>query len=127
MRRTSLKVKPSPTIQPPPTFENTIVAMEKSGQLINRVMLVFNGVSGANMNPVLQKIQDEVAPKLAAMQDAILLNSKLFARVEKIYESGTLSSSIPKPLRLVEYDYQQFVLAGATALRRRQSRTEKAQ
>ena len=46
-----------------PTFENTIVAMEKSGQLINRVNYVFNGVTGANMNPVLQKTQDEVAPE----------------------------------------------------------------
>ncbi len=54
-----------------PTFENTIVAMEKSGQLINRVNQVFNGVTSANINPVLQKVQDEEAPKLAALQDGI--------------------------------------------------------
>src|SRR6185437_15079493 len=55
----------------PPTFENTLVAMEKTGQLFNRVMMVFNGVTGANMNPVLQKVQDIEAPKLAAHDDAI--------------------------------------------------------
>ncbi len=49
-----------------PTFENTFVAMEKSGRLVDRVMEVFNGITGANMNPDLQKVQDAVAPKLAA-------------------------------------------------------------
>ncbi len=97
----------------PPTFENTFVAMEKSGRLINRVMGVFNGVSSANMDPVLQKVQDEEAPKLAAMQDAIYLNSKLFARVSKIYEERHTLGLDPESLRLVEYDYQEFVLAGA--------------
>ncbi|HUV70377.1 MAG TPA: peptidyl-dipeptidase Dcp [Terracidiphilus sp.] len=96
-----------------PTFENTIVAMEKSGQLVTRVMLVFNGVSGANMDPALQKVQNAVAPKLAAMQDAIYLNSKLFARVQKIYDERHTLNLDPESLRLVEYDYQQFVLAGA--------------
>ncbi len=96
-----------------PTFENTIVALEKSGRLIDRSMSVFNGVSGADMNPVLQNTQDEVAPKLAAMQDAILLNSKLFARVEKIYNERHTLKLDPEALRLVEYDYKQFVLAGA--------------
>jgi peptidyl-dipeptidase Dcp len=96
-----------------PTFENTIVAMEKSGQLVNRVQFVFNGVAGANINPTLQKVQDEVAPKLAAMQDAIYLNSKLFARVEKIYNERHSLHLDAESLRLVEYDYQEFVLAGA--------------
>jgi peptidyl-dipeptidase Dcp len=96
-----------------PTFENTFVAMEKSGQLINRVMAAFNGVSGADMNPVLQKTQDEVAPKLAAMQDAVMLNAKLFARVEKIYKERQSLKLDPESLRLVEYDYQEFVRAGA--------------
>ena len=96
-----------------PTFDNTIVAMEKSGQLISRVMMVFNGVTGANMNPALQKVQDEVAPKLAALQDGIYLNPKLFARAEKIYEQRHSLNLDAESLRLVEYDYQQFVLAGA--------------
>jgi peptidyl-dipeptidase Dcp len=96
-----------------PTFENTIVAMEKSGRLIDRVMSAFNGVTGADLNPVLQKAQEETAPKLAAMQDAILLNSKLFARVEKIYNERHSLKLDPESLRLVEYDYEQFVRAGA--------------
>jgi peptidyl-dipeptidase Dcp len=96
-----------------PTFENTFVAMEKSGRLIDRVMSAFNGVTGADMNPVLQKTQDEVSPKLAAMQDAILLNPKLFARVQKIYNQRHSLKLDPEALRLVEYDYEQFVRAGA--------------
>src|ERR1700691_312090 len=54
-----------------PTFENTIAALEKTGQLLNRVNQVFNGVTGANTNPTLQKVQEIEAPKLAAQQDAI--------------------------------------------------------
>src|SRR5579885_2976885 len=68
-----------------PTFENTIAALEKSGQLLNRVTLVFSAVTGANTNDTLQKVQDEEAPKLQAAQDYITLNSKLFARIEAVY------------------------------------------
>jgi peptidyl-dipeptidase Dcp len=96
-----------------PTFDNTIVAMEKSGRLINRVMMVFNGVTSANINPVLQKTQDEIAPKLAAMQDGIFLNPTLFKRVSAIYEKRHSLNLDAESLRLVEYDYQEFVLAGA--------------
>ncbi len=96
-----------------PTFENTFVAMEKSGQLLTRVMGVFNGVSGANMDPALQKVQDVEAPKLAALSDAIYLNAKLFQRVSKIYEKRHLLHLDAESLRVVEYDHQQFVLAGA--------------
>jgi peptidyl-dipeptidase Dcp len=96
-----------------PTFENTLVAMEKSGQLLARVMGVFNGVSGANMDPALQTVQDTEAPKLAAMADAIYLNAKLFQRVSNLYEKRHSLHLDAESLRLVEYDYQQFVLAGA--------------
>ena len=68
-----------------PTFENTIVAMEKTGRLFSRVMSVFSGLTGANTNPTLQKVQDALAPKLAAHQDAIYLDAKLFARVAAVY------------------------------------------
>ncbi|MGB9406297.1 MAG: peptidyl-dipeptidase Dcp [Terracidiphilus sp.] len=104
-----------------PTFENTFVAMEKSGRLIDRVMNVFNGVTGANMNPELQRVQDTEAPKLAAMQDAIYLNARLFQRVSNIYEKRHSLYLNAESLRLVEYKYQQFVLAGA-----RLSDTDKA-
>ena len=56
--------------------------MEKTGQLLNRVTLVFFGVTQANTDPTLQKVQQVVAPQLAGLQDAIYLNSKLFARVQ---------------------------------------------
>ncbi|MFZ3265663.1 MAG: M3 family metallopeptidase [Terriglobales bacterium] len=97
----------------PPTFENTLVALEKSGQLFNRVMMVFGGVTGANLNPVLQKVQDIEAPRLAAHQDAIFLDSKLFQRVATIYKERDSLKLDPEQLRLVEYYYKEFVHAGA--------------
>jgi peptidyl-dipeptidase Dcp len=97
----------------PPTFENTIVAMERTGQLLNRVSLAFNCVTGANTDDELQKVQEYEAPRLAAHQDAISLNPKLFARVKAIYDERASLHLDPESLRLVEYDYQQFVKAGA--------------
>ena len=97
----------------PPTFENTLVALEKTGQLFNRVMLVFNGVTGANLSPALQKVQDVEAPKLAAHQDAIFLDSKLFERVATIYKDRDSLKLDPESLRLVEYYYKEFVHQGA--------------
>jgi len=96
-----------------PTFDNTIVALERSGQLLTRATLVFGAVTGANTNDTLQKVQDAVAPKLAAAQDAIFLNSKLFARVKTVYDKRASLNLDPESLRLVEYDYQQFTKAGA--------------
>ncbi len=96
-----------------PTFENTFVAMEKSGELMTRVMHVFSGVAGANTNPTLQKVQREEAPKLAAHQDAIHLNAKLFARVKAVYDERASLHLQPEQLRLVEISYQRFVHAGA--------------
>jgi peptidyl-dipeptidase Dcp len=87
--------------------------MEKSGRLIDRVMEVFNGVTQANTNPALQKVQETEAPKLAALQDAVFLNPKLFQRVSKVYEQRHSLHLDAESLRLVEHDYQQFVLAGA--------------
>ena len=96
-----------------PTFENTIVAMEKTGQLYSRVMAAFSGVTGANTNPVLQDVRSKVAPKRAAMSDAIYLNDKLFERVSKVYEERDSLHLDPESLRLVEEDYKRFVRAGA--------------
>ena len=97
----------------PPTLENTLVALEKSGQLLTRVYLVFNALSSANTTPGLQKLREEEAPKLAAHRDAIFLNDKLFQRIEAIYGKRAELKLDPESLRLVEYDYQQFVHAGA--------------
>ena len=97
----------------PPTFENTLVALEKSGQLYNRVNLVFNAVTGANLSPELEKLQELEAPKQAAHKDAIFLDAKLFHRVETIYKERESLKLDPESLRLVEYYYQEFVHAGA--------------
>ncbi len=97
----------------PPTFENTIVAMEKGGQLLERVQAAFFSVTGANTNPELQKVRSIEAPKLAAHRDAILLNAKLFQRVAAIYKERASLKLDPESLRLVEYTYDQFVHAGA--------------
>ena len=97
----------------PPTFENTIVALEKSGQLFTRVMLVFNGVTAANLDPELQKVQDYEAPRLAALQDAIYLDSKLFQRVAKLYQERASLNLDAESLRLLEWDYKKFVHSGA--------------
>ncbi len=96
-----------------PTFENTLVALEKSGQLLNRVYLAFNCVTGANIDDELQKVQAYEAPRLAANQDAIYLNAKLFARVKALYDKRASLKLDPESLRLTEWYYQQFVHAGA--------------
>ena len=64
-----------------PTFDNTLVALEKSGQMLSRVNTAFNAVTSANTNDALQKVQEAVAPQLAATHDAIYLNQKLFDRI----------------------------------------------
>jgi peptidyl-dipeptidase Dcp len=97
----------------PPTFENTIVAMEKSGRLFDRAMSAFNAVTGANLNPELQEVQKIEAPKLAAHDDAIFLDPKLFQRVKAIYEQRDSLKLDPESLRLVDYYYKKFVHSGA--------------
>ena len=96
-----------------PTFDNTIVAMEKSGRLFDRAMAAFNGVTGANTNPTLQHVKTIEAPKLAAHRDFLYLNTKLFARVSAIYEQRSTLKLDPESLRLVERTHDEFVHAGA--------------
>ena len=96
-----------------PTFENTIVALEKTGRLFDRASATFNGVTGANTNDTLQKVKTIEAPKFAAHQDFIYLNTKLFARIAAIYKQRATLKLDPEALRLVEYDYDHFVHAGA--------------
>ncbi len=97
----------------PPTFENTFVAMEKSGQLLDRVQYAFNDVSQANLDDTLEKVRDIEAPKLAATQDAIFLNPKLFQRIAAIYKERASLKLDPESLRLVDFDYKLFVHSGA--------------
>ncbi|MGC2637266.1 MAG: M3 family metallopeptidase [Acidobacteriaceae bacterium] len=97
----------------PPTFENTYVAMEKTGQLLHRAMATFQAVSGANSNPVIEKVQSEEAPRLAAHEDSIFLNAKLFARVKAVYDQRETLHLDPDSQRLVKIVYDHFVHAGA--------------
>jgi peptidyl-dipeptidase Dcp len=97
----------------PPTFANTLVALERSGQTLARVSMDFNALSAANTNDALQKLQEEVAPKLAAHQDAIMLNAKLFSRIETLYRKRDQLPIGPEAKRLIEYQRQEFVMAGA--------------
>ena len=96
-----------------PTFENTFVPLEKSGRLVDRALQAFAGVTGANTNPYLQEVKTALAPKLAAHQDAIFLNAKLFARISAIYAKRDTSGLDPEQKRLIEVTYDQFVHAGA--------------
>jgi peptidyl-dipeptidase Dcp len=96
-----------------PTFENTLIALEKSGELLNRVNNVFSTVAGADTNDTLQALQEEIAPQLAANQDAIYLNEKLFNRIETVYNNRASLKPDKESMRLIEYYYQQFMLAGA--------------
>jgi len=97
----------------PPTFDNTIVAMEKSGRMLDRVSQTFFNVVQANTNDTLDKVQTAVAPKLAAHQDAIYLNPKLFWRVKTAYDSRDKLKSDPESQQLLKIYYMQFVHAGA--------------
>lgn len=96
-----------------PTFENTLVAMEKTGLLFQRALAAFGAVSGANTNPLLQKVRTEEAPKLAAHADAIYLNTKLFARVSAVYQQRDSLKLDAESLRLLEVTYDRFVRSGA--------------
>ncbi|HEY1500453.1 MAG TPA: M3 family metallopeptidase [Acidobacteriaceae bacterium] len=96
-----------------PTFDNTLVAMEKTGQLLQRSHAALNAVTAANTNPFLQNVQRQLAPKLAAHHDSIYLNTKLFSRVRTVYQTRVTLHLDPESQRLVEIVYDQFVHAGA--------------
>ncbi len=97
----------------PATFDNTIVAMEKSGALLDRVDSVFFSMISSNTNEALQKILTEEAPKLAANKDAILLNPELFKRVKSIYDGRSELNLTGEQNYLLERYYLDFVQAGA--------------
>ncbi len=92
-----------------PTFENTLVALEKSGEDLNRATLVFFNLTSANTNPFLQKLEEEYAPIFSAHTDKLYLNEKIYKRIKSI-NTTTLKGEDKK---LVEYYLQQFEIAGA--------------
>ena len=94
-----------------PTFENTVLAYEKSGRFLARATSILSGLVGADGTEELQKIDEETTPMLSAHHDALLLNEKLFARVKAVYDQR--SSLQGEDLRLTEVLYDQFVHEGA--------------
>jgi len=96
-----------------PTFENTIVAMERSGRLLNRVSSVFGNLSGANTNPAMQALETELSPKQSAHSDSIRLNEKLFARIKTLYDKRAKLKLDPESRFLLERYHTDFVRAGA--------------
>jgi len=97
----------------PASFENTIVALERSGQLLGRVLLVFYNKSASDTNDVIDAIEEEIAPKLAAHQDAIRLNPALFSRIKELFDSRDSLTLGDEDLWLLERYYRDFTHAGA--------------
>lgn len=96
-----------------PTIENTLEAMERSGEVLLRTQAVFFNLSGTDSTEGLRKIQSEIAPKLAEHADAILLNGTLFQRVKTLYDVRDTLQADAEALRLVDQTYKRFVRAGA--------------
>ena len=96
-----------------PSFENTVVALERSGRILYRVSNVFFNLQGANTNPELDAIARDFAPKLSEHQDAIYLDSKLFARVKALYGAREALHFDPESAQLLSRTHLQFVRAGA--------------
>ena len=96
-----------------PTFENTIVALEKSGRVLGRVARVFYALTGANTTDRLDAIDEEIGPKLTAHGDSITLDPALFARVKTVYDNRAAMSMTPEDAKLLENTYEGMVHAGA--------------
>lgn len=94
-------------------FENTIVALERSGQMLNRMLLVFYNKSSSDTSPAIEAIEEEIAPKLAAHTDAIRLNPVLFARIKGLFENRDAMNLESEDLWLLERYYRDFIHAGA--------------
>ncbi|CAN5319924.1 M3 family metallopeptidase [soil metagenome] len=97
----------------PPTFDNTIVALEKSGRVLNRVSKVFSNLISADTNDRRQKLDAEYAPRLSAHADEIALNPDLFARIETLNTNRAELGLKPEDVRLIERYHSDFVRAGA--------------
>ena len=99
--------------EPEVTFDNTVVALERSGKMLERMLLVFYNKSSADTNPTIDKIESEIAPKLAGHQDAIKLNPILFSRIETLFEKRHELGLDTESVWLIERYHRDFVHAGA--------------
>ncbi len=108
--------------QASPSFENTILALEVSGQLLNRVSSVFFALSSAHTNDEIQAIQQQIAPELAAHDDAIVLNPALYERIKVLFETRHDLGLDEEGVRLIEQYHTDFVRAGAALSAGQQTR-----
>lgn len=95
------------------TFQNTVVALERSGALLDRVARIFFNLANAHTNPDLQAIEREIAPKLAAHESQVFLNTKLFARVDEVFDARDTLNLSQEDERLLERTHKSFVRSGA--------------
>ncbi|NCD15368.1 MAG: peptidase M3, partial [Bacteroidia bacterium] len=95
-----------------PTFENTVLALDNSGAVLNRVSMVFYGLEGTDTNEEMQQIKAEMSPKLTAHSDNISLNEKLFGRIKTLYDNADSLDLTPEQFRLLEQNYKSFVRSG---------------
>ena len=95
------------------TFENTIVALEKSGKILERVSMVFFNKSSSDTNDALEAIRAEIAPKLSAHHDAIMLNPKFFARIKDLYDNRSSLNLTSEDSWLLERYYKDLIQSGA--------------
>lgn len=96
-----------------PTFENTIIALEKSGKELRSVTNVFFAITSANTNEILEEVQKEVSPKLSSHRDSIFLNNELFLKIQKIYKEREALKLDFESNRLLEFYYETFIFSGA--------------
>jgi peptidyl-dipeptidase Dcp len=113
MREELKEIDPIANSSDKPTFDNTIVALERSGRLLDRAQRTFSNLNACDTNPTRQKIEKEMAPKLSAHRDQIFLNPKLFARVQELYDKRDKLGLDPESAYLLERYYKDFVRAGA--------------
>jgi len=113
MRQQAAEIEKIANNKAAPTFDNTIVAMERSGRLLNRVGSAFNTLTGSYTNDTLIALDKELAPKLSAHSDAIRLNPKLYARVKALYDKRAKLALDAESTYLLERYHTDFVRAGA--------------
>jgi peptidyl-dipeptidase Dcp len=97
----------------PATFDNVFVALEKSGELLERVTSVFYAMTNAHTNATLQQLDEQFSAELAGLANDIYLNDALFSRVEQVWQQLSTLNLDAESLRLVEVVYQRFILSGA--------------
>ena len=107
-----------------PSFDNTIIAMEKAGQILGRATTVFFNLSSANTNDALDKLDADYSPKFAAHFDSVYLNAKLFARIKILYNSRSTLGLDAQGVRLVERYYTDFMRSGANLTEAQKTRVK---